>query len=169
MIKSYKDKTPRIHPSAFVEESAYVIGDVEIGEGSGIWFGCVLRGDVHYIKIGRMTNIQDLSVLHVTKSRHSLEIGDEVTVGHRAILHGCRVSSRCMIGMGAIILDGAEIGEFSIIGAGSVVTEKTVIPGGSLALGIPARVIRTLNNEEKERIIESAKSYRTLIEDYIKR
>src|SRR3989304_7449039 len=120
MLKPYKGILPRIDESAFIEDSAQIIGDVEIGARSSIWFNAVVRGDVHYIRIGERTNVQDNSVLHVTKDTYPLIIGSDVTIGHNAVLHGCVVKDRCLIGMGAIILDNAEIGEDSIIGAATL-------------------------------------------------
>ncbi|MFY9271324.1 MAG: gamma carbonic anhydrase family protein, partial [Candidatus Manganitrophaceae bacterium] len=147
-VHRFQDKTPRIPATVFIASSAQVIGDVEIGEESSIWFGTVVRGDVNHIRIGARTNVQDLSVLHVTRRTHPLIIGNEVTAGHRVTLHGCTVHDRVLIGMGAILLDGAEIGAGSIIGAGALVTEGAKIPPGTLALGVPARVKRSLTAEE---------------------
>jgi carbonic anhydrase/acetyltransferase-like protein (isoleucine patch superfamily) len=159
LIKPYNGISPNIHPTVFLVETAQIIGDVEIGEYSSVWFNAVVRGDVNYIRIGRRTNVQDNSVLHVTKDTHPLFVEDDVTIGHSVTLHGCRVRSRCLIGMGAVILDGAEIGEDSIVGAGALVTEGTVIPQRSLVLGMPAKVKRELTDEEVERIFKSARNY----------
>ncbi len=159
MIRAYKGTRPTIHPSVFVEASAQVIGDVEIGEGSSVWFNAVIRGDVHTIRIGQRTNIQDGCLLHVTRTTFPLAVGDDVTVGHGAILHGCTVKARCLIGMGAIILDGAEIGDDSIIGAGALVPEGKTIPPRSLAVGAPARVVRALSEEELTRTRQAAVHY----------
>ncbi|MFQ5580680.1 MAG: gamma carbonic anhydrase family protein, partial [Nitrospiria bacterium] len=133
MIHPFMDKNPQFPPTVFIENSAHVIGDVEIGAYSSIWFGAVVRGDVHYIRIGEKTSIQDLSVLHVTRQTHPLIVGSEVTVGHQVTLHGCTVEDRVLVGMGAILLDGAIVGTGSVIGAGAVVTEGMTIPPGSLA------------------------------------
>lgn len=168
MIKQYKSISPKIHPSAYIEESSQIIGDVEIGEYSSVWCGAVLRGDVHFIKIGNRTNIQDNSVLHGTKGVWPVILGDDITVGHNVTLHGCRIKDRCLIGMGSIILDGVEIGEECIIGAGALVTEKTIIPPRSLVLGMPAKVVRQLRDEEVERILRSAKNYIEYSEGYKK-
>lgn len=159
MIKTYKGITPSIHPTAFIEDSALIIGDVEIGEYSSVWFNAVIRGDVNYIRIGKRTNIQDGSILHVTRDTHPLFIGDNVTIGHNVTLHGCRIKDRCLIGMGAIVLDGAEVGEDSIIGAGAVVAEETIIPPMTLALGIPAKPKRELTHEEVKMIKGYAENY----------
>ena len=127
-----------------------MIGDVEIGPGSSLWFGSVVRGDLHSIRIGARTNLQDLCVVHVTRDLFSTQLGDEITVGHRAVVHGCRIGDGALIGIGAIVLDGAEVGEEALIGAGAVVTPGTKIPPGALALGAPARVVRVLSARERE-------------------
>lgn len=168
MIHPFQEKFPKFPSTVFIEASAQVIGDVEIGEYSSVWFGSVVRGDVNYIRIGDRTNIQDNSVLHVTRESHPLVIGNEVTVGHRVTLHGCTVRDRVLVGMGAILLDGAEIGEGSIIGAGALVTEGVRIPPGSLALGVPARVKRPLTAEESAFLSRSARNYVDLAQIYLK-
>ncbi len=159
MIKSWKGLWPSVDPSAWIAETAVLVGDVTIGAESGIWYGAVVRGDVHRIRIGSRTNVQDLSVLHVTRDRFSLSIGDDVTVGHRVILHGATLENRILVGMGAIVMDGAHIGEDVIIGAGSLVTEGMAIPSGHLAFGSPCRVRRELTDEERSWIRESARHY----------
>jgi gamma-carbonic anhydrase len=159
MLIAYKGIEPKVHATVFVEESARIIGDVEIGEQSSIWFNAVIRGDVNYIRIGKRTNVQDNSTLHVTKDIFPLIIGDDVTIGHSVILHGCTVRDRCLIGMGSIILDNAEIGEDSIIGAGALVTEGMNVPPGSLVVGLPGKVVRPLKPEEIARIAKSALNY----------
>ena len=126
-----------------------MIGDVEIGPGSSLWFGSVVRADVHSIRIGARTNLQDLCVVHVTRHLFPTQLGDEITVGHRAVVHGCRIGDGALIGIGAIVLDGAEVGEEALIGAGAVVTPGAKIPAGALALGAPARVVRTLSSSER--------------------
>ncbi len=158
-IIPYKGTHPRLHPSVFVADGAVVIGDVEIGQDSSIWFGSVVRGDVHSIRIGERTNIQDCCILHVTEDQWPLFVGDEVTAGHRVTLHGCTIKSGCLIGMGAIVLDGSEIGEGAIIGAGSVVPAGTVIPPGKLALGVPARVRRDVSESERDNAIQLVNKY----------
>ncbi len=150
-----------------VVDSAQIIGDVEIGEESSVWFNAVVRGDVNYIRIGKRTNIQDGCVLHVARRTLPLIIGDEVTVGHNVTLHACTVGSRVLVGMGATVMDGAEIGDNSIVGAGSLVTPGTKIPSNSLALGSPARVKRELTEEELRGIRESAAHYVADIETYL--
>jgi len=167
MIHPFKDSKPKIHDSAMVAESAQVIGDVVIGEESSIWFNAVVRGDVNYIRIGMRTNIQDGCVLHVARRTLPLIIGDEVTVGHNAVLHACTVGNRCLIGMGAIVMDDAEVGENSIVGAGALVTSGTKIPPGSLVLGSPAQIKRSLTEEESRSIRESAANYVADIENYL--
>lgn len=159
MLKQYKGKWPRLGEGVFIEDSAQVIGDVEIGANSSVWFNAVVRGDVHHIRIGDRTNVQDNSTLHVTKDTYPLIIGNDITIGHNVVLHGCTVKDRCLIGMGAIVLDNAEIGEDSIVGAGALVTEGMKVPPGSLVLGIPAKVVRALKPEEKARILKSAENY----------
>lgn len=167
MLKPYKGIWPKIHESAFIEDSAQIIGDVEIGEGSSIWFNAVVRGDVHYIRIGTRTNVQDNCTLHVTKDTYPLIIGNDITIGHGVILHGCTIKDRCLIGMGAIILDNAEVGEDCIIGAGALVTEGAKIPPGSLVLGMPGKVKRDVTVEEKARILRSAQNYIEYSANYV--
>ena len=159
MIKSYLGVLPTITSNAFIEDTAVVVGDVAINSESSVWFNSVIRGDVHYIRIGHRTNIQDLSLLHVTHDTHPLVIGDDVTVGHHVVLHGCTIGNRVLIGMGSIVMDGVVIENDCIIGAGSLVTENTVIPSHSLALGSPARVKRSLMRKELTWIKESANNY----------
>lgn len=150
IIRAFDSLVPRLHPSVWVAPGAAVIGDVEIGADSSVFYGAVLRGDVERIRVGERTNIQDQATLHVTEGRFSTWLGDEVTVGHRAVVHGCRVGNGTLIGIGAVVLDGAEVGENALIGAGAVVTPGTVIESGMLALGMPAKVVRSLAVEEIE-------------------
>ena len=149
MVRRYADVHPRIHPSAWLAPGSIVVGDVEIGADSSIWYGAVIRGDVDRIRIGQRTNVQDHCVLHVESGGFSCAIGDEVTIGHRAVVHACTVRDGALIGIGAIVLDGAEIGEEALLGAGAVATPGTVIPDGMLAVGIPARVVRALSPEDR--------------------
>ncbi|MDH4229669.1 MAG: gamma carbonic anhydrase family protein [Nitrospirota bacterium] len=158
-LRRYKDIFPKVDASAYVDESAQVIGDVVIGAESGIWPGVVVRGDVNYIRIGARTNIQDNSTLHVTRRTHPLVVGDDCTVGHAVILHGCTLRDHAFIGMGAVVMDGAEVGEFAMVGAGALVTQGKQIPPRSLAVGSPAKVVRELTDDEVERIRRSAKNY----------
>ncbi|MBI5885088.1 MAG: gamma carbonic anhydrase family protein [Deltaproteobacteria bacterium] len=166
MLLTYKGIAPKLHESVFVVESALIIGDVEIGPDSSVWFGAIIRGDVNYIRIGGRTSVQDNCALHVTKDVWPLIIGSDVTIGHSVTLHGCVVKDRCLIGMGAIILDNAEIGEDCIIGAGALVTEGARIPAGSVVFGSPGKVARQVKPEEKERILQSARNYVGYCADY---
>jgi carbonic anhydrase/acetyltransferase-like protein (isoleucine patch superfamily) len=159
MILPYRGRWPKVHETAFVAPSADIIGDVEIGAHSSVWFQCVIRGDVHRIRIGNKTNIQDHSMLHVTRVKSPLQVGDEVTVGHRVTLHGCTIGNKILIGMGAIILDDAEIGDECIVGAGTLVTKRTKVPPRSLILGSPGKVVRTLTDEEVAFLSKSANNY----------
>lgn len=163
---AYKGIFPTIDSSVFMVDSSIVIGDSVIGADSSLWFNVVVRGDVNYIRIGARTNVQDNSVLHVTNNTHPLVIGSDVTIGHSVTLHGCTIKDRCLIGMGAIILDGAVIGEDSLVGAGALITENTVIEPGSLVLGMPAKVVRKLNDAERARILKSAKNYMGYASNY---
>jgi carbonic anhydrase/acetyltransferase-like protein (isoleucine patch superfamily) len=175
MILRYKDDFPKIHTTAWIAPSADIIGDVEIGEDSSVWFGCVIRGDVHYIKIGKRTSIQDMSMIHVTHYEKEKKIGDgfptiigdDVTIAHRVMLHGCKIGNACLIGMSATILDGAEIGDESIVGAGALVTGGKKFPPRSLILGSPAKVVRELTDEEVEKIYKNAENYVKYKNDYI--
>ena len=165
-VEPFRGTAPRLHSTVLVMEGGAVIGDVEIGEGSSIWPGAVVRGDVHHVRIGARTNLQDGVVVHVTTGRHPAVIGDDVTVGHRAVLHGCTVKERCLIGIGAIVLDGAVVGPDSMVGAGALVVPGTVVPPGTLVLGSPARVRRELSEEEREGLKESAARYVELAARY---
>ena len=166
MLLVFQNKMPRIDSSAYIVESAAVIGDVVIGAESSIWFNAVIRGDVNYIRIGKRTNIQDGCVLHVARKKYPLTIGDEVTVGHNATLHACAIESRCLIGMGATVMDGSTIGENCIVGAGSLVTPSTTIQPGSLVIGAPAKVKRKLTENEIRSILDSANHYVNDIKTY---
>ena len=159
MLIKVKEKAPVIHPSCFVAGSADLIGDVEVGEESSIWFQVVVRGDILPIRIGKRTNIQDHCILHTSHGGTPTVIGDGVTVGHRVTLHGCRVRDRVLIGMSSTIMDEVDVGEDSLIGAGSLVTKGTIIPPRSLVLGSPAKVIRSLSPNEIESIQKSAAGY----------
>ncbi len=168
MIYTYKDIAPKLPKSVFVAPNAAIIGDVEIGEDSSVWFNSVIRGDVHQIRIGERANIQDGSVLHVTYQKWALEIGNNVTVGHGAILHGCTINSNCLISMGARVLDGAQVGEFSLVAAGSLVLQGYKVPSNSLVAGVPAIVKRTLTQEEIEQIKASAERYVKYKDGYLR-
>ena len=148
MIRTFKNITPKIDKTAYVDQSAQVIGDVEIGAESSVWMNVVIRGDVNHIRIGKRTNIQDLTMIHVMRETHPTIIGDDVTVGHSAVIHGCTIENRCLIGMGAILLNGCRIGTGSIIAAGTLVPEGMIIPPGSMVMGVPGKVRRPLTPEE---------------------
>jgi carbonic anhydrase/acetyltransferase-like protein (isoleucine patch superfamily) len=174
MTIQYKSWSPTLKKGAWIAEGATVIGRTEIGEDSSIWFGVVVRGDVHHIKIGDRTSIQDLSMVHVT--HHKKEdmsdgnptiIGNDVTIGHRVMLHGCTIEDACLIGMSATILDGAVIGKESIVGAGSLVTKNKKFPPRSLIMGSPAKVVRELTDAEVEELYASAKRYVTFKNNYL--
>lgn len=167
MIKEYRGLRPQIAPTAFIESSAQVIGDVYLDERSSVWFNCVIRADVNQVRIGRDTNIQDGTVVHVTHERFPTVIGDCVTVGHSAVIHGCTIEGHSLIGIGAIVLDGAIVGEHTLVAAGSIVTPGTVIPPRSLVMGSPARVRRELTEEEIERIEENWNHYVELRLNYM--
>ncbi len=167
MLRPYKGILPKVHPSVFVDDSAQVIGDVEIGEESSVWMTAVIRGDVNFIRIGCRTSIQDGTVVHVQHDTHPTRIGDDVTVGHGAILHGCTIQNRVLIGMGAIVLNGATIGEDCIIAAGSLITEGTTIPPRSLVMGSPGKVKRALDDAGVAMIKEYADNYVRYRRDYL--
>ena len=167
MIKPYLGVLPTSASNTFIEDTAIIIGDVVIDYDSSVWFNSVIRGDVNSIRIGDRTNVQDLSLLHVTHDTHPLVIGNDVTIGHHVVLHGCTIGNRVLIGMGSVVMDGAVIEDDCIIGAGSLVTEKTVIPSHSLALGLPARVKRPLTKKELAWIKESADNYVMYARNYM--
>jgi carbonic anhydrase/acetyltransferase-like protein (isoleucine patch superfamily) len=166
MLRPHRGRLPVVHPTAFVDESAQVIGDVEIGPDSSVWMRVVIRGDVNSIRIGARTNVQDGTVVHVQRDTHPTRIGDDVTIGHGAIVHGCTIGNRVLVGMGAILLNGATIGDDSIVAAGALVPEETVTPPRSLIMGVPGRVRRGLSDEEVARVLASARSYVGYLEDY---
>jgi gamma-carbonic anhydrase len=157
-----------VHPTAFIDDSAQVIGDVEIGEESSVWMAVVLRGDVHAIRVGRRTNIQDGTVVHVRNGTHPTTIGSSVTIGHGAIVHGCTIEDQCLIGMGAILLDGAHVGAGSIVAAGTLLAEGTKVPAKSLVMGSPGKVKRLLTQAEIADIQTYADRYVTYRLDYMK-
>lgn len=167
MIRSYRGITPQIAPSAFVEQSACVIGDVHVGEEASLWFNTVVRGDVNSIRIGKRTNIQDGTVVHVTHEVHPTIIGDDVTVGHNVTLHGCTIGNGCLIGIGAIVLDGVEIGDHSLVAAGSLLPPGLHIPPRSLVMGSPGRVRRQLSDEECDGLLRSAGNYVAYRQEYL--
>lgn len=173
-VRPYKGIHPTIAASAYVDDSAVVIGDVILGEDASIWPQCSIRGDVNFIRIGARTNIQDNSVIHVTHKHAALPegratiIGDDVTVGHQVILHACTVGNRCLVGMGSQILDGAVLQDYVLLGAGSLVTEEKVLESGYLYVGRPAKRVRELTEKEKSWFDYSAKHYVRLKNDYLK-
>ena len=166
MIRTYRGRKPQIAATAYIDPQAVVIGDVTVGEHSSLWPCVVARGDVHYIRIGARTNIQDGSVLHVMRDEHPLILGDSVTIGHASVLHGCAIESRCLIGMGAIILNGAKIGTGSIVAAGTLVPEGAVVPPGSLFMGHPGKFRRHLTAEDLASIDAYAARYVEYAEIY---
>lgn len=166
MITAFQNVQPKIHASVFIAENALVIGDVEIGEDSSIWFNSVVRGDVNYIKIGARTNIQDGSIIHVSTKTHPTVLEDEVTLGHRVTLHGCYIETGCLIGIGAIILDGVRVGRDSLVAAGSLLTPNTIIPPRSMVMGSPARVKRQLTTDEIYNLARFWQNYTKLSKVY---
>jgi len=174
MIMKFREWSPKLDKNAWIADGASVIGRVEMGEDSAVWFGCVVRGDVHYIKIGDRSNIQDLSMIHITHHKRDdmsdgnpTIIGNDVTVGHRVMLHGCTIEDACLIGMSATILDGAVIGKESIVGAGSLVTKNKKFPPRSLIMGSPAKVVRELREDEVAELYASAIRYVSFKNEYI--
>jgi len=158
-VRAFGGESPGIDPSVFLAAGCVVVGDVLVGPGASIWFGAVVRGDVNSVRIGARTNIQDQAVVHVTGGTHPTVIGDDVTVGHRAVLHGCTVGDRCLIGIGAIVLDGAVVGAEALVGAGALVPPGMVVPPRALVMGAPARVKRLLGDAEVDGLRASAARY----------
>ncbi len=165
--RSYDGRSPRIGQRVFIAENATLIGDVSLGDDCSIWYGAVLRGDVHSIRIGPRTNIQDNCVLHVTNDTHPIDIAEEVTIGHGVIAHGCTIGRGALIGMGSRVLDGARVGELALIGAGALVGEGMEIPPRTLAVGVPARVKRDLRMDEIARLEQSWRHYIEYKERYL--
>jgi carbonic anhydrase/acetyltransferase-like protein (isoleucine patch superfamily) len=159
MIRSYKGITPQFPSTSYIDDSAQLIGDVIVGEHSSVWMNAVLRGDVHQIRVGHYSNIQDNAVLHGMKEQYGVYVGDYVTVGHSAILHGCTIEARCLIGMGVIILNGAVIGSGSIIAAGTLIPEKTIVEPNSLWMGSPGKFHRPLDESDQATILRYAENY----------
>ena len=168
MIRKFKGTQPSIDPSAYVDQSAQVIGDVEIGAESSVWMNVVLRGDVNHIRIGARTNIQDLTMVHVMNETHPTIIGDEVTIGHSAVIHGCTIDDRVLIGMQAMLLNGVHVERDCIIAAGTLLTEGTRIPAGSLVMGRPGKVKRPLNEAELAEVRRLSRAYVAYRLDYMK-
>src|SRR5450631_3167157 len=168
MIRTWQGKTPRIPDSCYVDLSAQILGDVTLGERSSVWMNAVLRGDVHSIRVGANSNVQDCAVLHGQRNLYAVTVGDWVTIGHNATVHGCVVEDAVLIGMGATILNDCRIGEGSIIAAGAVLPEHTIIPPNSLVAGVPGKVRRTLGDADRELILKYAKNYLDYTAIYLK-
>jgi len=166
MIHAYRGVVPKVHLSAWIADSADVIGDVELGEESSVWFSAVIRGDVNFVRVGRGTNLQDGTVLHVNRNGTPTILEDYVTVGHAARLHGCHIKSNCLVGIGAVVLDGAVLDEECVVAAGAVVSPGTLVPKGSVLMGAPARVKRSVTEKDLEWIYRSAKNYIGLAAEY---
>lgn len=166
MIKDLKGIKPQIHKDTFIAETAAVMGDVNIGEGSSVWFSSVVRGDIENITIGKYTNIQDNATVH-TETDIPTKLGDYVVIGHNAIIHGCTIGDNSLIGMGATVLNNAVIGKNCIIGAGSVVTEGKIIPDNSMVIGLPGKIVRMVSDEEVEGIKENAIRYYNLWQKHV--
>jgi carbonic anhydrase/acetyltransferase-like protein (isoleucine patch superfamily) len=168
MIRSYQRIRPIIPESCYVDESAQVIGDVVLGEQASIWMNAVVRGDVHSIRIGSYSNVQDCSVLHGMRNQYSVQIGEWVTIGHNVTLHGCTVEDTCLIGMGSVILNNARIGRGSIIAAGTVIPENMSIEPNSLVIGVPGKVRKRLRPEDEEMILRYARNYLDYTQSYLR-
>lgn len=158
-IRAFQGMAPRLHPSVFVAEGAHVIGNVEIGEESSVWYNTVLRGDVNTITVGARTNIQDLTMVHVDRGTHPTRIGDDVTIGHHVVIHGCTIGNRVLVGIGAIVLNGVVIEDDAFIAAGSLLTPGLRVPSGSMVMGSPGKVRRQLTDAEREGLLTSAAGY----------
>lgn len=175
MLIKFKDHEPKLSQNVLICDGAKIIGEVEIGDNSSIWYNCVIRGDVNYIKIGKNTNVQDLTMIHVWHRENDEPntgfptiIGDNITIGHSCVIHACEIGNNCLIGMGSIIMDGVVIGSNSIVGAGAVVTKGKKFPSNSLILGNPAKTIRELKEEEIKEIENSALRYVKFARDFLK-
>lgn len=168
MIRDHKGRRPRVASGVYIDESAQVVGDVEIGEDSSVWMCTVIRGDVNWIKIGKRTNVQDGAVVHGMLNTHSVTIGDNVTVGHGAILHGCTIEDQCLIGMGAILLNGVHVGAGSMVAAGTLLPEGMQVPPRSLVMGSPGKVKRPLTDAEVQGIQAYADRYVGYRDGYLK-
>ncbi len=168
MMSSFDGKRPKVHKTAYVAESSEIIGDVTVGKDCSIWPGVVLRGDEDSITIGDNTSVQDNTVIHTPLNRLPVNVGKNVTIGHNAIIHGCKIGDNCIVGMGAILLNGSEIGDWCIVGAGAVVTEGIKVPSGSLVVGVPAKIVKKLDKEHREKITKNWKEY-VMLKDYYKK
>jgi carbonic anhydrase/acetyltransferase-like protein (isoleucine patch superfamily) len=167
MLRPYRDHRPVVDPSAYIDESAQVIGDVTIGAESSVWMNVVIRGDVNVIRIGARTNVQDGTVVHVMNGTHPTTIGDDVTIGHAAVVHGTTIADRVLVGMGAILLNGVSVGSDSIVAAGTLVPEGTSIPPRSLVMGVPGKVRRPLTDAEVASILQYSRNYVQYRLDYM--
>lgn len=167
-IITFKNITPKIHESVFLCEGVKIIGDVEIGKDSSVWYNSVIRGDVHYIRIGEKTNVQDLSMLHVTNGKYPLNIGNSVVIGHSVALHGCTIMDNCLLGIGSRVLDGAIVNKHSLVAAGALVREHFEVPEKVLVAGVPAKIIRDLKPEEIDKISSMADHYVEYVKEYRK-
>ena len=167
MLLSYKKISPKIQKDVFIAPGSYVVGDVEIGSKSNIWFNAIIRGDVEKIRIGRNTNIQDLTMVHCTTNGFGTKIGSNVTIGHNCVIHDCKIEDNSLIGMSSTILDGAVLNKNSMLGAGSLLTQGKIIKSGELWAGKPAKFLRKLTSNEKKFFIKSAKRYYKLSQEYL--
>ncbi|HZB88554.1 MAG TPA: gamma carbonic anhydrase family protein [Terracidiphilus sp.] len=167
MIRSYRGHTPRVGAGCYIDASAQVLGDVTLGEQASVWMNAVLRGDVHSIRVGSRSNVQDCAVLHGQRNLYAVTVGDGVTIGHNATVHGCTVEDECLIGIGARVLNGCRIGTGSIIAAGAVVPEHTVVPPRTLWAGVPARMRRELGDADRKLILEYARNYLDYVAMYL--
>ncbi|MCL5404591.1 MAG: gamma carbonic anhydrase family protein [Candidatus Marsarchaeota archaeon] len=168
-MMQFKGKAPKVDKEAFIAETAMLIGDVRIGKHSSIWYGAVLRGDMHYIMIGKNVSVQDNAVMHGTADKFPTIVGDNVTIGHGAIVHGCTIGNNCLIGMGSMVLEGAKIGDWCIVAAGSVVTEGTAIPDGSIVMGVPGTIKAKVSKAHRARITRNWKAYAELAKQYLEK
>jgi carbonic anhydrase/acetyltransferase-like protein (isoleucine patch superfamily) len=167
MLRSYQGHTPTVPATCYVDLSAQVIGDVVLGEHSSVWMNAVVRGDVHSIRIGAHSNVQDCAVLHGMRYKYPVIVGDWVTIGHNATVHGCVIEDACLIGIGSTILNNAHIGEGSIIAAGAVIPENMVVPPRSLVAGVPGKVRRDLTSDDREEILQYARNYLDYVKIYL--
>ncbi len=165
-FKNYQGKGPKVHLKSYIAPSADIVGDVEISAGCGIWFGTVIRGDIAPVRIGENSNVQDNATIHTSKDL-PVKIGSHVTIGHNAVVHGCIVEDNVLIGMNAVILDGAKIGKGAIIGAGCLIGENKIIPPRVLVVGIPGKIVKELDEEREQGTVEHALMYRKLMEKYL--
>jgi carbonic anhydrase/acetyltransferase-like protein (isoleucine patch superfamily) len=167
MVRSYLGHSPIIPDSCYIDISAQIIGQVSLGEHASVWMNAVLRGDVHFIRLGANSNVQDCAVLHGMRYKHPVQVGDWVTIGHNATVHGCIIEDVCLIGIGATILNNARIGEGSIVAAGAVIPENTIIPPRSLVAGVPGKVRRDLTSDDREEILMYARNYLDYVKIYL--